>query len=45
MESSIAKKERYQYQTKQNTKYCKYCGKQLVRKRYNGRMEDFKGDD
>lgn len=42
MESSIAKQKRYQYQTKQNDKYCKYCGKQLVRKRFNGRMEDFK---
>ena len=42
MESSIAKSERYQYQTKQNIKYCKFCGKQLIRKRFNERMEDFK---
>ena len=26
---------------KQEEKYCEYCGKQLERKRFNGRLEDF----
>lgn len=26
---------------KEKEKYCKYCGKQLERKRFNGRLEDF----